>query len=98
MLALWPVPTPRLARVAHQEQLVLLGALGDGVTWSRRGETALRGQRELFEREDATRLADTGGQPVGRIAGPKAMQVEGWQRLHAEYAEQLGVEMPSWKS
>jgi len=31
-----------------------------------------------------------GGEPVGRIVGPAAMQVEGWQRLTAEYAEQIG--------
>jgi uncharacterized protein YndB with AHSA1/START domain len=37
-----------------------------------------------------------GGDPLGRIAGPAAMQVDGWQRLHAEYATQFGVEMPKW--
>lgn len=37
-----------------------------------------------------------GGQPIGRTIGPDAMKVEGWQRLHAEYAEQFGVEMPKW--
>lgn len=26
-----------------------------------------------------------GGDPLGRIVGPAAMQLEGWQRLHAEY-------------
>jgi uncharacterized protein YndB with AHSA1/START domain len=31
------------------------------------------------------------GHPIGRIVGPDAMKVGGWQRLHAEYAEQLGV-------
>jgi uncharacterized protein YndB with AHSA1/START domain len=36
------------------------------------------------------------GQPIGRIAGPDAMKVEGWQRLHAEYARQFGVETPGW--
>ena len=35
------------------------------------------------------------GQPIGRIVGPDAMKVDGWQRLHAEYAKQLGVEPPS---
>jgi uncharacterized protein YndB with AHSA1/START domain len=30
-----------------------------------------------------------GGQPLGRIAGPDAMKIGGWQRLHAEYAEQF---------
>ncbi len=34
------------------------------------------------------------GQPIGRIAGPDAMKVSGWQRLHAEYAKQFGVEGP----
>ena len=32
------------------------------------------------------------GQPVGRIAGPEAMKVGGWQRLNAEYAKQFSVE------
>jgi uncharacterized protein YndB with AHSA1/START domain len=32
------------------------------------------------------------GQPIGRIVGPEAMKF-GWQRLHAEYARQFGVEM-----
>jgi uncharacterized protein YndB with AHSA1/START domain len=36
------------------------------------------------------------GQPIGRIAGPEAMQFGGWQRLNAEYAEQFGVETPGW--
>jgi len=36
------------------------------------------------------------GRPVGRMVGPAAMQFEGWQRLHAEYAKQFGVETPSW--
>lgn len=35
-------------------------------------------------------------QPLGRIVGADAMQNEGWQRLHAEYAKQFGVEMPNW--
>ncbi len=35
------------------------------------------------------------GQPIGRITGPDAMKVEGWQRLNAEYAEQFGVENPA---
>ena len=30
--------------------------------------------------------------PVGRIVGLDAMKFEGWQRLNAEYAKQLGVE------
>lgn len=37
-----------------------------------------------------------GGTPIGRLTGPEAMQFGGWQRLHAEYAQQFGVEMPSW--
>jgi len=36
-------------------------------------------------------LAD---QPVGRIVGPDAMKVEGWKRLHTEYAKQFGVDPP----
>src|SRR5947199_862058 len=31
------------------------------------------------------------GTPIGRIVGPDAMKFGGWQRLHAEYAKQLGV-------
>jgi uncharacterized protein YndB with AHSA1/START domain len=31
------------------------------------------------------------GQPIGRIVGPEAMKFD-WQRLHAEYARQFGVE------
>jgi uncharacterized protein YndB with AHSA1/START domain len=38
------------------------------------------------------------GQPIGRIVGPAAMQVGGWQRLNAEYASQFGVETPDWRS
>ena len=34
------------------------------------------------------------GNPIGRIVGPEAMKVDGWQRLHAEYAKQFGVEAP----
>jgi uncharacterized protein YndB with AHSA1/START domain len=36
------------------------------------------------------------GTPIGRIAGMEAMKFEGWQRLHAEYAQQFGIELPSW--
>ena len=36
------------------------------------------------------------GQPMGRLAGPKAMKFDGWQRLSAEYAKQFGVEPPAW--
>jgi uncharacterized protein YndB with AHSA1/START domain len=32
------------------------------------------------------------GTPIGRIAGPKAMNFAGWQQLHAEYAKQFGIE------
>jgi uncharacterized protein YndB with AHSA1/START domain len=38
------------------------------------------------------------GTPIGRIAGGDAMKFEGWQRLNAEYAQQFGVEPPSWPS
>ncbi len=34
--------------------------------------------------------------PIGRITGPEAMKFGGWQRLHAEYAKQFGVEIPAW--
>jgi uncharacterized protein YndB with AHSA1/START domain len=37
------------------------------------------------------------GSPIGRIVGPEAMKF-GWQRLHAEYAKQFGIEMPKWQS
>jgi uncharacterized protein YndB with AHSA1/START domain len=40
------------------------------------------------------RLLD--GAPIGRIAGAAAMQFDGWQRLHADYARQFGVELPKW--
>jgi uncharacterized protein YndB with AHSA1/START domain len=36
------------------------------------------------------------GQPLGRIVGADAMKLEGWQRLHSEYAKQFGVETPNW--
>jgi len=35
------------------------------------------------------------GEPIGRIVGPEAMKF-GWQRLHAEYAKQFGIEAPDW--
>lgn len=35
------------------------------------------------------------GEPIGRIVGPEAMKFD-WPRLNAEYAEQLGVEVPRW--
>lgn len=36
------------------------------------------------------------GEPLGRIVGADALKFSGWQRLHAEYAQQFGVEMPAW--
>lgn len=36
------------------------------------------------------------GEPIGRITGPDAMQFDGWQRLHKEYAQQFGVQAPQW--
>jgi uncharacterized protein YndB with AHSA1/START domain len=33
--------------------------------------------------------------PLGRIVGPEALKF-GWQRLHAEYAQQFGIEMRNW--
>jgi uncharacterized protein YndB with AHSA1/START domain len=39
-----------------------------------------------------------GRTPIGRIVGPDAMKFGGWQRLHAEYAKQFGVETPNWAS
>ena len=36
------------------------------------------------------------GNPIGRIAGPVAMNFAGWQRLNAEYARQFGMEAPNW--
>jgi len=38
------------------------------------------------------------GTPIGRIAGPGSMKLDGWQRLHKEYAEQFGIEPPNWPS
>lgn len=42
------------------------------------------------------RLLD--GTPIDRIAGAAAMQFDGWQRLNAEYAEQFGVELPTFRT
>lgn len=39
-----------------------------------------------------------GGDPIGRIVGPEAVKFAGWQRLHAEYAKQFGIEMPDWSN
>jgi hypothetical protein len=36
------------------------------------------------------------GNPLGRMVGGDAMKFGGWQRLHAEYAKQFGVETPGW--
>ncbi len=36
------------------------------------------------------------GQPIGRIAGPEAMNFDGWQRLNAEYAKQFDIQTPTW--
>ncbi len=36
------------------------------------------------------------GQPMGRMVGAANMKLAGWQRLLAAYAQQLGVESPSW--
>jgi uncharacterized protein YndB with AHSA1/START domain len=35
------------------------------------------------------------GTPLGRIVGAETMKF-GWQRLHAEYARQFGIETPNW--
>jgi uncharacterized protein YndB with AHSA1/START domain len=35
-----------------------------------------------------------GGNPIGRIVGPEAMNFEGWQRLNADYAQQFGIKNP----
>jgi len=32
------------------------------------------------------------GEPMGRIAGPATLKLEGWQRLTTEYAKQLNLE------
>jgi uncharacterized protein YndB with AHSA1/START domain len=39
-----------------------------------------------------------GGQPIGRLVGPDAMQFGGWQRLNGEYAAQFGVKTPQFPS
>ena len=38
------------------------------------------------------------GRPMGRMVGGAVMKVGGWQRLHAEYAKQFGVPLPTWTS
>jgi uncharacterized protein YndB with AHSA1/START domain len=35
-----------------------------------------------------------GENPIGRMVGPDAIKFGGWQRLHAEYAKQFGVDTP----
>jgi uncharacterized protein YndB with AHSA1/START domain len=35
------------------------------------------------------------GDPIGRVAGPDAMQFAGWQRLVGEYAKQFGAKTPN---
>ena len=40
------------------------------------------------------RLLD--GAPIGRRVGMPLMSDPGWNRLHAEYAKEFGVEMPKW--
>jgi len=37
------------------------------------------------------------GDAIGRIVGPAALKLEGWQRLNAEYATQFGVDS-GWPS
>jgi uncharacterized protein YndB with AHSA1/START domain len=32
------------------------------------------------------------GTPIGRIVGPDALKLDGWQRLHAEYTKQFAME------
>jgi len=36
------------------------------------------------------------GAPLGRIVGEDALQFGGWQRLNTEYAEQFGIQSPSF--
>lgn len=36
------------------------------------------------------------GSPIGRLVAGDALKFGGWQRLNADYAEQFGVEAPSW--
>jgi Activator of Hsp90 ATPase homolog 1-like protein len=35
------------------------------------------------------------GGPIGRMIGPEAMKLRGWQRLNAEYAKQFGAKAPN---
>ena len=34
------------------------------------------------------------GDPIGRVAGPDAMKVPGWNELHAGYAKEFGTDKP----
>ncbi len=36
------------------------------------------------------------GTPIGRMVGSDAIKFGDWQRLHAEYAREFGVEAPNW--
>ncbi|MFY9947359.1 MAG: SRPBCC domain-containing protein [Candidatus Sulfotelmatobacter sp.] len=36
------------------------------------------------------------GTPIGRMVGPDAIKFGGWQRLHAEYARQFGIDTVNW--
>lgn len=36
------------------------------------------------------------GEPIGRLVAADALKFDGWQRLHAEYAQQFGVETPGF--
>lgn len=38
------------------------------------------------------------GDPIGRLVGTDALKFEGWQRLHAEYGKQFGIEPPKWQT
>ncbi len=37
------------------------------------------------------------GEPLGRMVGPDAIKLGGWQRLTVEYAKQFSVEAPNWQ-
>lgn len=36
------------------------------------------------------------GEPIGRLVAADALKFDGWHRLHAEYAQQFGVETPGF--
>ena len=72
-----------------------LEAIGDGTRltlWTNIGHRFIAmgaaGWHICFDVLD--RLLD--GTPIGRIVGPEAMKFGRWQRLHAEYARQFGIE------